>query len=131
MKIQTCALAVLFMMAVVLYAQKENVHQRSIKEPLRFCTAEDFWQMNDSDRELYASGLVDGFLAIGFFNAPDEEVTWVTSCVRGMDSKQVSAIIAKHIKDHPEWSNRSASGNAYFALVDACPTPSKSVVPKK
>ena len=33
--------------------------------------------MNDSDRELYASGLVDGFLAIGFFNAPDEEVTWV------------------------------------------------------
>lgn len=119
------------MIAVVLYAQKDSVHQRSIKEPLHLCKAEDFWQMSESDRELYASGLVDGFLAIGFFNAPDEEVTWVTSCVRGMDSKQVSAIIAKYIKEHPDWSNRSASGNAYFALVDACPMSHKSVVPKK
>jgi hypothetical protein len=131
MKIQTCALAVLFTMAVAVYTQKANVHQRSIKEPLHFCKAKDFWQMSDSDRELYASGLVDGFLAIGFFNAPDEEVTWMTSCVRGMDSKQVSATIAKYIKDHPEWSKRSASGNAYLALVDACPMPSKSGVPKK
>ena len=131
MKIQACALAILFVMAVAVYAQKENVHQRSIKEPVHFCKAEDFLQMSDKDQELYASGLMDGFLAIGFFDAPDEDVAWVTSCARGMDSKQVSAIIAKYIKDHPEWWNRSVSGNAYFALVDACPMPGKSVVPKK
>ena len=131
MKIQACALTALSMMAVAVYAQKENIHQRSIKEPLHFCKAEDFWQMDGKDRELYASGLADGFLAIGFFDAPDEKVTWITSCVRSMDSKQVSAIIAKYIKDHPEWSNRSASGNAYFALVDACPVPGKISCPEE
>jgi hypothetical protein len=119
------------MMAVAVYAQKENDNPRAVKEPAHFYKAEDFLKMSDQDRELYATGLVDGFLASAFFDAPDEVVAWMKSCTRDMSSKQVSAVIVKYIKDHPEWWNRSASGNAYYALVDACPTPAKSAAPNK
>jgi hypothetical protein len=131
MKLHTCALTILSMMAVAVYAQKENANPRAVKEPAHFYKAEDFLQMSDTDRELYASGLVDGFLASAFFDAPDEVVAWMKSCTRDMSSKQVSAVIVKYMKDHPEWSSRSASGNAYYAFVDACPTPAKSVAPNK
>jgi hypothetical protein len=64
---------------------------------------------------------MDGFYASVFFGATDETVANLNSCTKDMDSKQISAIITKYVKDHPESWHLPLSVEAYNALNTACP----------
>jgi len=77
--------------------------------------------MEETERITYVKGLMDGFYASGMFGAPDETMTKLDACTKGMDSKQLTAIILKHVKDHPETWHQPLSIEAYNALNGACP----------
>jgi Ssp1 endopeptidase immunity protein Rap1a len=72
--------------------------------------------MDESNRVVYITGLMDGFFASGAFGATGETVAALDSCTKGMDNKQVSAIITKYVKDHPEAWHQPLSIEAFNAL---------------
>jgi hypothetical protein len=100
-------------------AQKQK--PRILYAPPAFYKTETFVEMNDADRQVYTAGLIDGFFASAFFGASDETVANLNSCIKDMDTKQLSAIITKYAKDHPENWHLPLSVLAHSALDKACP----------
>jgi hypothetical protein len=100
-------------------AQKQK--PRILYAPPAFYKAEAFVEMNDADRQVYTAGLIDGFFASAFFGASDETVANLVSCTKDMDTKQLSAIITKYVKEHPENWHLPVSALAHTALNKACP----------
>jgi len=99
----------LFVVAVQGQTGDKKTMQRTIKAPSHFFTAEQFLDLSETDRVVYVQGLMDGFFASAMFGASDEPVAGLNSCVEHMDGRQISAIITKHVKDHPESWNQSLS----------------------
>lgn len=93
---------------------------RVIDGPAHFYKTEAYVEMNNADRELYTSGLMDGFFASGMFGAGDEIVATLRSCTKDMDSRQLTAIITKYVKDHPETWHYPLSIEAFNALAGVC-----------
>lgn len=122
MKTRLCILIVICTCAVAGQEQKSKREPtRVIHEPPYYYKAESFLDLNEADRLVYTSGLMDGFYASAFFGANEETVKNLTSCTKDMDSKQVSAIITKYVKDHPESWHLPLSIQAFNALNIACP----------
>ena len=116
-----CVLVLLCVFAVAAQEQKGKRSQpRIINGPPYFYKAESFIELSEADRMLYTSGLMDGFFASALFGASDAAVASLHSCVKDMDSKQISAIITKYVKDHPESWHLSLSVEAHNALNAAC-----------
>src|SRR5207245_586754 len=101
--------------------QKGKKSGRVINSPSYFYKAEGFIEMSEADRMLYTSGLMDGFFASALLGASDEAVASLSSCTRDMDIKQISAIITKYLKEHPESWHLPLSVEAHNALNEACP----------
>ena len=114
-------LAVLWLFSAAIDGQQEKAKPRVIFSPVHFYSPEKFLELNEADRTIYVMGLMDGFYTSAFFGAPDEAVAKLTSCAKDMDSKQISAIITKYVKEHPEHWHLSLSAEAYSALNAACP----------
>lgn len=121
MKPALCVLALVFLFAVVTQGQKEQGKPRTVVTPTYYYKAEEFLELSDADRMVYTAGLMDGFYASGLFGASDEIVAKLNSCSKTMDSKQVSAIITKYVKDHPEAWHLPLSIEGFNALNTACP----------
>ncbi len=122
MKAAPCLLALLCVFAFAVQGQKAKKSQpRVLNEPPHYYKAEAFIEMDEGNRMLYISGLMDGFFASAMFGASEKTVTNLQSCTEDMDSKQVSAIITKYVKDHPETWHLPLSIEAYNALNGACP----------
>jgi len=112
---------VLCVLAVAAQEQKgKKGTPRVFNEPYYNYKAESYVEMSEADRMLYTSGLMDGFFASALFGASDKAVANFSSCTRDMDTKQVSAIITKYVKDHPESWHLALSVEAYNALSAAC-----------
>jgi hypothetical protein len=101
-------------------AQKQK--PRILYTPPAFYKAEAFVEMKEADRQVYTAGLIDGFFASAFFGASDETVANLTSCIKDIDTKQLSAIITKYAKEHPENWHLPLSVVAHDALDKACPS---------
>lgn len=115
-------LCVLFcILAIAVHGQEGKTKRRVVDMPSYYFKAERFIQMNDADRMLYVAGLIDGFSASVLFGASDQAVAPLNSCTKDMDSMQVSAIITKYVKDHPENWHYPLNIEAYNALNKACP----------
>lgn len=119
MKAAFCVLVVLCFFVAAQEGKKNTM--RTFKTPPNFYKAEEFIDMGEASRVLYTSGLMDGFYASALFGATDKTVANLTSCTGEMDSKQVSAIITKYVKDHPEGWHHPLSIEAWNALHDVCP----------
>lgn len=94
---------------------------RPFYAPPSYYKAEAFVEMIETDRSTYVGGLMDGFFGSTMFGATDVTMAKLTSCVKDMDIKQVTAIITKHVKDNPESWHLPLSVEAYDALSRACP----------
>jgi hypothetical protein len=125
MKLALCFLCVL---AVATHGQKQK--PRVLFAPPHYFQAEAYVELSDSSREMYTMGLMDGFYMSAFFGASDETVANLSSCTKDMDSKQISAIITKYVKDHPENWHLPLSVEAYNALNKACPGGLRIIAPK-
>jgi hypothetical protein len=91
-----------------------------------FLTAEEFTHMNGQGQHDYAMGVVDGMLLAPLFGAPRDQndgqkVGTLEDCITGMSSTQITAIISKFVRDHPERWNDSMHVVAFAAMTHACP----------
>ena len=107
-------------LCVALYGNQAN-SQRTYNVPPSFLTAKGFVAITDDERVNYTTGLMDGFYGAEMFQANAQEVDRLAACTKPMDSKQITAIIAKYIQEHPEGWHLPASVEAYNALNGACP----------
>ena len=120
-RIVSCVLLALLLSVAPVTGQKAKRKPKIIFDPPRYFKAEAFLELSEADKTTYTAGLMDGFYASTFFGATDETVASLTSCTKDMDSKQVSAIITKYVKEHPEKWHFSLSALAHSALDAACP----------
>jgi hypothetical protein len=122
MRVGFCVFAVICIFGVAAHGQKDNSKpHRFIVEPTSFVKAEAFVDLSKADRMMYTSGLIDGFFASALFGGNDASVAGLNSCLKEMDSEQVTAILTKYVKDHPERWHYPMSIEAFSALNDACP----------
>src|SRR5215831_13546259 len=121
MKRTLLSILVLLLLVVPVGGQKGNNKPRIILNPPSYFRAESFLELNEADQMMYTAGLMDGFYASTFFGATDETVSNLKSCTEKMDNKQISAIITKYVKDHPEEWHFALSALAHTALNNACP----------
>jgi hypothetical protein len=68
----------------------------------------------------YVTGVMDGIALAPMFGAPETNMKWVNNCLVGMDGNQVTAIVDKYLKDHPESWHVQLNALVYSALIDVC-----------
>ncbi|SRR6266700_2101576 len=102
----------------VLYARQKNpmtIHNGFLKADL-------YLKLSEDSQRAYAMGLLDGMYMAPFFGAPDNDKLLMkfTSCVEGMKSSQVAAIIEKYIREHPERWDWDLKDDGYETILEAC-----------
>jgi hypothetical protein len=115
------ALSVLSTLGLFAAFAQVNRPPHDLPTPLCFYKAGEFIELDEAHKNTYVAGLMDGFLASGILGASDETVANLRACTKAMNTKQVSAIITKYVKDHPEAWHLPLSMGAYNALESACP----------
>lgn len=83
--------------------------------------AGEFSELPKEMKEGYAMGLLNGIFLSGLFGADGEIVKSFADCVKDMDAPQITAIIEKHVKDHPEVWHQGLSTESLGAMISACP----------
>lgn len=86
-----------------------------------FSTGEEFLNMSIIEQRAYGMGIVDGMLLAPLFDAPRPKMLWVEKCIVGMTDSQVTAILAKYLKDHPGRWHETPHVPMYSALRENCP----------
>jgi hypothetical protein len=86
-------------------------------------SAQDYLDFDGIQRASYVGGLVDGWLAAHLYagTLDGERVERFLECTQDMKLGQMTEIVTKYIKDHPETWHLHASVQAYAAFVKACP----------
>lgn len=88
-----------------------------------FMKAEEFLNLSKDRQTAFSMGFVDGMFLSPFFDAPDDNqlLKSIKDCLQGMSDTQISAIIEKHLRDHPEEWHSQLNVAAFNALNTACP----------
>jgi hypothetical protein len=76
--------------------------------------------LDEHDKMIYVTGVVDGFFGSTFFGAKDIYAEGLKKCLIGMQTDQLAAILTKYLKDHPEEWDQPAHKSMYVALLNAC-----------
>jgi hypothetical protein len=109
----------------ILYAQqqknKDGMHEG---EPIHngFLKASQYLEFGKDNQSVYAMGLMDGMYMSPAFSAKasNKVLLEIETCVEGMHSTQVAAIIEKYVKDHPEKWNWDLKDAGYNAMLEGC-----------
>ncbi len=109
------------MLVMLAQGQKGKKEYRVPYSPPHFYTAQEFIELDEPSRVFYVAGLIDGFGGSALFGATDATVRNLASCIKGMNSKQIAAIITKYVQDRPEVWHVPLSIEGYTALNKACP----------
>jgi hypothetical protein len=128
MKRSAVVLFTITVICSVLYAQQsdKDLHDKGLHrgDPIHngFWQASQFLEFDKDSQSVYATGLLDGMYLSPAFGAPasNKVLLEIETCVEGMKSTQVAAIIEKYVKDHPEKWNWDLKNAGYNAMLDAC-----------
>ena len=93
------------MTAVVTFGagQKPPAEEQGVLIHNGFGTGQSFLDdMSPAQRRAYAMGAINGMLVSPMFGASKARLRWLENCAENMTDEQVAAIIAKHLRDHPE-----------------------------
>jgi len=71
-------------------------------------------------KEAYITGVMDGFFAGQAINS-NKDFFWLKKCTDGMTNKQITAIVDKYLKNHPEQWHDYMNILVYRSLIDMCP----------
>ena len=114
--IAICLLSITFFVSPCYSQAKDLVVQRG------FLTGEKFLSMDNSEQAVYAMGLVDGVLSAVFFaNSNICCPPWFENCIGGMSNSQITAILGKYLKEHPQEWHYSMHTIFYNAFLRTCP----------
>lgn len=84
-----------------------------------------FLKLDENDKALYTSGLVDGILIAPLFSYTLHRRIWFEECVQNMKHEQIIAILEKYLTEHPEKWHRDMPTIAFIAFKEACPEAKK------
>jgi hypothetical protein len=87
-----------------------------------YLKASEFLNLNDSQKEAFAIGFLDGIDVAPLLGAPDDGKIYVSfrTCTAEMPGKQVAAIIEKYIRENPEDWHIQLHTVAFNSLLKAC-----------
>lgn len=86
-----------------------------------FMTGNTYRNLSDQEKHGYAMGIVDGIFASPvLFDAPTTEIQWIVTCVRGMTSEQLVAILNKYLNENPATWHEPMNLHATLALAKSC-----------
>jgi len=87
-----------------------------------YLKASEFLNLNDTQKEAFAIGFLDGIFVAPLLDAPDDGKFYVSlrTCTAEMPGKQVAAIIEKYIRDNPEDWHLQLHTVAFNSLLKAC-----------
>ncbi len=86
-----------------------------------FMTGLSYRELTLQAQSQYVSGVVDGMFLAPMFGAPKDNLLRFETCITGMRSDQVAAILSKELEDHPESWHEGAHTTLYRALLHRCP----------
>jgi hypothetical protein len=107
----------------ILSAQKSapGLHEG---EPIHngFLKADQYLKFDEGYRQAYTMGLLDGMYMSPAFgaHASNKTLLEIETCVEGMKSSQVAAIIEKYVRDHPEKWDLDLKDAGYDAMLEGC-----------
>jgi hypothetical protein len=123
MKRTVLLLFVITAISSILYAQQNDkgLHEGELIHN-GFLKASQYLEFDGNSQRVYAMGLLDGMYMSPAFGAPasNKLLLEIETCVEGMKSSQVAAIIEKYVKDHPEKWNWDLKDTGYNAMLDGC-----------
>jgi hypothetical protein len=123
MKRAFSAILLVTVISSIIQAQQNNqgLHRG---EPIHngFLKASEYLELSSGSQSVYAMGLLDGMYMSPAFgaHATNRVLLEIETCVEGMKSSQVAAIIEKYVKDHPEKWNWDLKDAGYNAMLDGC-----------
>ena len=102
--------------------QRNDGHQGSYERHLEI-RAENYLHWPTAQQVGYAMGFMDGiYTSLPITSSKKETpLASLANCIAEMTPSQISAIIEKHIKDHPDRWHWPLNTMAFNAIHDACP----------
>jgi hypothetical protein len=96
--------------------------------PHSFLSGKDWRGLSKGEQQAYAVGVVDGLDLAFAYEKQGTNLAWINSCVTGMSSDQVRAMLLAEIDANPgEWNLLTVHQSMYRALRKACrQSPGKS-----
>lgn len=85
-----------------------------------FMTGQMFLELRESERSAYVMGLVDGMFWAPVYGAPEARINKFAQCISEMNNKQLSAILEKYLRDHPEKWHYVANSALWWAIREKC-----------
>jgi hypothetical protein len=86
-------------------------------ELMGFIHGHEYRQMNQSQKESYVTGVIDGLMFAFAVTKQASSQQRLEECIKGVPVNQLTAIITKYITANPEFSQTTASGLVFDALV--------------
>ena len=89
--------------------------------PKSFMSGKDWRALSKGEQQAYAVGVVDGLDLAYAYSKKKIDLSWINSCVTGISSEEVRAMLAAEIDANPEEWNRLIVHQAMFrALKSFC-----------
>ena len=89
--------------------------------PKSFMSGKDWRALSKGEQQAYAVGVVDGLDLAYAYSKKKIDLSWINTCVTGISSEQVRALLAAEIDANPEELDRLAVHQAMFrALKNSC-----------
>jgi hypothetical protein len=82
-----------------------------------FIHGHEYRQMNQNQKESYVTGVIDGLMFAFALSKQASSQQRLEECIKGMPVNQLTAIITKYITANPGFSQTTASGLVFNALV--------------
>jgi hypothetical protein len=82
-----------------------------------FIHGHEYRQMNQSQKESYVTGVIDGLLVAFAMTKQTSSQQRLEECVKGVPVDQLTAIVTKYLANNPECSQVTANGLVFNALV--------------
>ena len=85
--------------------------------PKSFMSGKDWRALSKGEQQAYAVGVVDGLDLAYAYSKKKIDLSWINTCVTGISSEQVRAMLAAEIDANPDEWNRFTVHEAMFRAV--------------
>ncbi len=112
--------------SVPVVGQEEPTSYLRIAHDIEFATefvdGNDWLEKSEIGKIMYVSGVIDGLILAVAYDADSTYVDRFVECLGGMTAGQVTAIVRKHLNEHPERWHIPMHFEVYSAITNSCPT---------
>jgi hypothetical protein len=96
---------------------KKELEYRTTKGLTGFIHGQQYRQMNQNQKESYVTGVIDGFMFAFAVTKQTSSQQLLEECIKGLRVDELTAIVTKYIANNTEYSQATANGLVFNALV--------------